>query len=466
METFTSSTSKSHVVPSSDSTVAGSIGVSWTLNSIVEALPVGALKTRPNNARTHSKLQIRQIADSIRAFGFISPILIDSTHTVIAGHGRLAAAQLLGLTLVPTLRLDHLTPDQIRAYVIADNKLAENAGWDREILSIELQHLTSLDSDLDVTITGFSVTEVDLILQESADDAAKPETVDLGPPLPAVSRVGDLWQLGRHRILCGDALLRSSYETLMGTDRAHMVITDAPFNVKICGHVSGNGQIKHREFVQGSGELSEEQFTDFLNTVCTHLVAYSHSGSLHFLFMDFRHLSELLAAALPVYHELKNLCVWVKDNAGMGSLYRSQHELVLLFKNGTAPHRNNVQLGKFGRHRSNVWHYAGVNTFGRKTDEGHLSALHPTVKPVAMIADAILDCSARGDIVLDSFLGSGSTLIAAERTGRICYAMELDPLYVDVAIRRWQRHTGDHAVHAITGRRFDDVASELETTHV
>jgi DNA modification methylase len=246
---------------------------------------------------------------------------------------------------------------------------------------------------------------------------------------------------------------------------ANVVFTDPPYNVPVQGHVSGKGRIQHREFAMAAGELSGRQFTAFLCTVLQLLARHSIDGALHYLCMDWRHAHQLLEAALGVYSEYKNLCVWVKNNGGMGSLYRSKHELVFVFKNGRAPHRNNVQLGRNGRYRTNVWNYAGMNNFRRESDEGNLLKLHPTVKPVALIADALLDASARGDIVLDAFLGSGSTLIAAERVGRVCYGLELDPLYVDTAIRRWQKHSGEHAVHGVSGRRFDEAPSPMGEGH-
>jgi hypothetical protein len=210
-----------------------------------------------------------------------------------------------------------------------------------------------------------------------------------------------------------------------------------------------------------AGEMDEAEFTGFLTEALGHLAAYSRDGSLHFICMDWRHMGELLAAGKRTYTEIKNLCVWTKDNPGMGSLYRSQHELVFVFKHGREPHRNHIQLGRYGRNRSNVWNYPGVNSFSRSGPEGNLLALHPTVKPVALVADALRDCSGRGEIVLDGFLGSGTTLIAAERTGRVCHGLELDPLYVDTAIRRWQILTGQHAHHAGSDRRFDDLAAEI-----
>jgi DNA modification methylase len=246
----------------------------------------------------------------------------------------------------------------------------------------------------------------------------------------------------------------------MGTCRAQMVITDPPYNVKIVGHAGGLGTIKHKNFQMASGEMTESEFTDFLAQVFTGLATHSQEGSIHFIFMDWRHMGEILAAGKQVYTELKNVCVWSKGRGGMGSLYRSAHELVFVFKHGKYSHRNNVQLGQYGRYRTNVWTCAGLNSFARNTEEGNLLELHPTVKPVALVADAIMDVSARGDLVLDSFLGSGTTVIAAERTGRVCYGIELDPGYVDVAIRRWQTFTGGDAKHGVSGRTFKDLEQE------
>jgi DNA modification methylase len=426
-------------------------------------LPVDALKAHPRNARSHSKHQIRQIAASIKAFGFTNPILIDRTNRIIAGHGRAAAAKLLRIDQVPTILLENLTEDQIRGYVIADNRLAEKAGWDRSILAIELQHLLVLEDDFDVTLTGFEVPEIDLILAEAT--AVKPDADDefqVDASAKTVARFGDLWQLGRHRVLCGDSLQDSSFKTLLGRRQADLVFIDPPFNVPIDGHASGNGSIRHREFAMASGEMNEAEFVAFLTTILRLLARHSANGSIHFICIDWRHMWEMLSAGRQIYETLLNLCVWVKNNGGMGSFYRSRHELVFVFRNGKGRHRNNVQLGTFGRDRTNVWEYAGANTLSRQSDEGNLLALHPTVKPVAMVADAILDCSARGDIVLDSFLGSGSTLIAAERVGRICVGIEIDPLYVDVAVRRWQRHTGDRAIHVPSGKCFDEIANGSE----
>jgi len=430
----------------------------------VRYLPVGKLKINPQNARTHSKRQIRQIADSIREFGFNNPLLVDHSNIVVAGHGRLSAAKLLGLREVPTIRLENLSPDQIRAYVLADNRLAEKAGWDKQMLAIELQHLLTLESDLDVTITGFEIPEIDLLLSKPGDELDQADVFDMLDASQATTQPSDLWLLGKHRIFCGSALSRESYAKLLAGRPAAIVFTDPPYNVRIDGHASGKGKIRHRDFQMASGEMDEFEFISFLTTSLRLIARYSTSGSIHFVCMDWRHMGELLEAGRQVYSALVNLCIWVKSNGGMGSFYRSQHELVFVFRNG-GQHRNNIQLGRFGRNRSNVWEYAGLNSLSKQTDEGNLLALHPTVKPVALVADALLDCSARGDIVLDGFLGSGSTLMAAERTGRCCYGIEIDPIYVDTAIKRWQRYTGDHAVHSTTGKRFNEILTENSETH-
>jgi DNA modification methylase len=430
----------------------------------IELVPINRLKLDPRNPRLHSPRQIAQIAGSIRAFGFNVPILIDRDGNVLAGHGRVEAALKRGLPEIPVIRLEHLTPAQARAFAIADNRLSEISTWDDRLLGEIMRDLAAVKLDFDLEVTGFSMGEIDLRIEGlSVSTGNGPDPADQLPEIadqPPVSRSGDLWQLGRHRILCGDALEPGSFDALMQGVRAQVVFTDPPYNVPIAGFVSGKGRVRHREFPMASGEMTTARFTRFLTTVLQLLARHSTAGSLHFLCMDWRHQFELLTAAEAVYSELKNLCVWVKDNAGMGSLYRSQHELIFVFKNGKAPHRNNVELGQHGRNRTNVWHYPHVGNFGRIGEEGNLAALHPTVKPVGLIADAILDCSARGDVVLDPFLGSGSTLIAAERVGRPCYGIELDPLYVDTAIRRWQHFTGESAVHAAARKRFDYLAAE------
>jgi DNA modification methylase len=428
---------------------------------------IDEIKPDAANPRRHSKKQIRQIAASIEAFGFIVPILIDRDGNIVAGHGRWLAGRDLGFTEVPTLCLDHLTPAQACAFRIADNRLTEIGTWDDRLLAQQLKDLSLLGLDFSVELTGFEMGEIDLRIaafeefSETSEDPA--DAVPEFPGRSPVSKHGDLWLLGRHRVLCGNALEAKAFTALMGEERAAAVFTDAPYNVEIDGNASGLGAIHHRPFPMASGEMDRAEFTAFLGQACRNLAAFSSDGALHYHCMDWRHIDELLAATHDVYDELKNLCIWVKDNGGMGSLYRSRHELIFVFfKTGSGPHRNNVQLGRFGRNRTNVWCYPGVNSFARSGAEGNLLALHPTVKPVAMVADAILDCSARGDIVLDSFLGSGTTVIAAERTGRRCYGMELDPLHVDTGLHRWQTLTGGTARHAVSGRSFDDLAAEVE----
>jgi DNA modification methylase len=446
-------------------------GVDDNVGSRLEVVyrPIAELKLDPKNPRTHSQHQIDQIACSIQAFGFCVPVLIDRHGRVIAGHGRVLACQQLGWREVPTICLEHLTEAQARAFMLADNKLTENSSWDEQLLGEQLKFLAEVDLDFSLEATGFELAEIDMWIEglASAPDGkedpadAVPETTE-GPP---VSQTGDLWILGPHRLVCGNALEEACYHVLMNRKRAAMVITDVPYNVPIEGHVSGNGRVRHKDFMMASGEMSEAEFTSFLLKACTLLARYSMEGSIHFLHMDWRHLQELLAAGRQVYSELKNVCVWVKDNAGLGSFYRSQHELILVYKKGTAAHHNNIQLGRFGRSRSNIWRYPGANSFARSTEEGNLLALHPTVKPVALVADAIMDASGRGDLVLDAFLGSGTTVIAAERTGRICYGIEIDPRYVDTAIRRWQTWTGQKARHAISGCLFDDREAAKGGTH-
>jgi DNA modification methylase len=415
-----------------------------------------SLKPDPRNPRVHSDKQVRQIAQSIESFGFNVPLLIDDEQKVIAGHGRLLAARKLGWDTVPAIRLSHLTESQRMAFLIADNRLTENSSWDERMLGEQLKILSELELDFDLEAIGFGVPEIDLLIDglntvpEADPDDRLPEVSET-----AVTVSGDLWQLGKHRVLCGNSLSTASYERLMEGAKADLVITDPPYNVAIDGHATGNGSVHHREFAMASGEMSSAEFTEFLRKAMLAARDQSIAGSLAYYFMDWRHMTEILSAGRQVYTELLNLCVWAKNKGGMGSFYRSAHELIFLFKNGTGSHRNNIQLGKFGRYRTNVWNYPGANTFSRSDSEGDLLALHPTPKPVASIVDAIKDCTSRGDLVLDLFLGSGTAVIAAERSGRRCYGLELDPLYVDTIIRRWQRQTKLDAVLAETGETFN-----------
>lgn len=414
-----------------------------------------------NNARKHSKRQHVQLTAAIRTFGFTNPILIDDDNVIIAGHARREAAVAAGLSSVPCLCIPGLDDQRRRALALSDNRLGDLSTFDPERLTQQLAELSRLD--FPVEVTGFTTAEIDILIEPARannadidDDVAEPDRT-----AAPVSRAGDRWLLGKHRMLCGSALDAASYGRLLGDERAQMIITDPPYNVPIQGHVSGLGRTRHGEFAMAAGEMSAEAFTGFLSTYMAHCARFSVDGSIHYHFMDWRHLPEILAAGGTSYTEMKALCVWNKSNGGMGSLYRSKHELVLVYIKGTAPHVNNVELGRNGRYRTNVWDYAGANTFraGREED----LADHPTVKPVALIADAIRDCSKRGSLVLDPFAGSGTILLAAERTGRRAAAIELDPHYVDVAVRRWQQRTGCTATHADTGESFA-VLAELRAT--
>lgn len=425
----------------------------------VEMLPIASLRPYAGNARRHSRKQIRQIADSMRRFGFTNPVLVSDEGEIIAGHGRVMAAKELGLPDVPTVRLSHLTAAERRAYVIADNKLALNAGWDHEILAIEFEALSELDFDL--SLTGFSIAEIDFTLEQAREAKIEPKPVaDLIPSLPAspATRFGEIWHLGRHRLLCGDARSQDDIARLLGNDRADLVFTDPPYNVQIDGHVCGLGAVRHREFAMAAGEMSRAEFTQFLTATLSNAAAVCRDGAIAFVCMDWRHMRELLDAGEAAFTELKNLCVWNKSNGGMGSFYRSKHELVFVFKVGAAPHTNSFGLGETGRYRTNVWDYAGISSLGsQRMDE---LAMHPTVKPTALVADAIKDCSQRGEIVLDIFGGSGTTLIAAETCGRQARLLEYDPAYCDTIIARWERLTGKHATLAGSNERFEDVAEQ------
>ncbi len=424
----------------------------------IEHLQLATLRPYARNARTHSKKQIKQIAASIERFGFVNPVLVGDDGEIIAGHGRVEAARLLGMSMVPTLALSHLSAAERQAYVLADNKLALNAGCDRDLLAIELQGL--IDLDFEVELTGFSLAEIDVVLDGAgeADPTGADAADDVVPVVEgaAVTRRGDVWVLGRHKLICGDARSPEDMAALMGSETADMVFTDPPHNAPIDGHVCGLGSVRHRDFAFASGEMSEAQFTDFLEQSLGTMARVMRDGTIAFVCMDWRHMGELLAAGKSVFSELKQLIVWNETNGGMGAFYRSKHELIFVCKAGTASHTNSFGLGETGRYRTNVWDYAGISSMSASRAEE--LAMHPTVKPVALIADAIRDCSKRGEIILDSFAGSGSTLIAAHKTGRSARLIEYDPLYCDTIIRRWQAFSGKHAALYGYDQRFEDVA--------
>lgn len=444
------------------STVSGNVDgasiVEGELPWSIEMRSPRSLRPAERNARTHSKKQIREIADSMVRFRVINPIIADDRGRIVAGHARVEAAKLLGLKQVPVIRLSHLNETEIRAYMLADNKLAEKAGWNREMLAVELEELQIAlpEIGLDIGITGFEPGEIDSIMLDFGEDPANP--ADHIPDFEdeaVVARKGDLFVLGRHRLLVGDARDEHAYAQLMQAETAAMAFLDPPYNVKIAGRVGGRGRIKHREFVCASGEMSSDQFVQFLQDTLGPCARHTVDGGINYVCMDWRHARELLAAGAAIYDELKNICVWAKTTPGQGSFYRSQHELVFVYKRGTVPHLNTFELGQHGRSRSNVWTYAGANTFrAGRMDE---LKMHPTVKPVALIADVMRDCSRRGSIILDAFAGSGSTIMAAEQIGRRAFCIEIDPRYVDVAIRRWQRFTGRDATLDSTAQTFEEV---------
>lgn len=414
-------------------------GISFSESQGLRYLPPKDLKPWKRNARKHSKRQLHQIAESIQTFGFTNPVLIDQNLTILAGHGRVAAAISLGMERVPCLFVEHLTPEQKRAYVLADNKIALNSTWDEDLLAEELKNLSEAELNFEIETIGFSVSEIDALIDAPApEEDGDPREEVLPPVVQSRVRPGDIWQLGQHRLICGNSLEPEIIDRLMDGEKATMIFTDPPYNVPIDGHVGGKGKVKHDEFAMASGEMSQAEFTAFLQRAFGNLCRHSINGSIHFICMDWRHMQEVLQAGEDNYTELKNLIVWAKDNAGMGSFYRSRHELIFAFKLGDEPHINSFELGQYGRYRTNVWDYRSANL--------EELGMHPTVKPVSLIADAIRDVSGRRDIVLDIFGGSGSTLIAAEKTGRKAYLVEIDPAYCDVILTRWERYEKDEAV--------------------
>lgn len=424
--------------------------------------PISELKNPSHRARVHSKQQIEKIQASISAFGFLGSLLIEDDGTIIAGVARVEAAKRLGMSSLPVLVANNLSSAQIKAYRLADNRLAEMASWDEEELKLELSNILDLDIDFDLEVTGFESAQIDLLLDPAADPSSA--TDDALPPREhdPISQLGDIWELGPHLLFCGDAKSEESYTKLLGDGLVAMVITDPPWNVQINGHVGNSGQTQHREFVEASGEMSDAEFSSFLQTVIGRIAEAADDGALVYLFIDWRSIDKVLVAGQVLGLSLLNIIVWNKKNAGMGSLYRSQHELICLFKKGGGRHCNNIKLGATGRYRTNVWDYAGANSFGA----GRMDQLkaHPTAKPVIMIADAIKDVTKRGDIVLDPFCGSGTTLLAAHKTGRVARCMELDPLYVDVAVRRFEDRFDIKAIHLQSGLSFAELKKQRQET--
>lgn len=428
----------------------------------INYVQIDELQTYERRLRKRSAQAEAALRNSVATFGIILPILIDQNKLIIGGEGIVEAARQLGYREVPTIVLDHLNDTEVRILRIALNKLSEGGEWQNEELGLEFLELSEIELDVGVEISGFTSIEIDNLIHppsETEHNGLDPDDdYDQAGDGPAVSRLGDLWNAGKHRVLCGSSLDTGNLAFLMGGDRAQMVFTDSPWNVKVNGHVSVSGKHKRREFAQASGEMTEDQFVDFQKTSTAALAQFCNDGALLYLCIDWRHVWEMMLGIRAADLKLVNLAVWVKHAPSMGSLYRSQHELIFIAKKGTASSRNNVELGKHGRSRANCWFYPGMAGFSAQRDE--LLALHPTPKNVVMVKDAIRDVTDRGDIVLDGFLGSGTTLIAAERTGRICYGVDLDPLYVDGIIRRWEKATGKQATLSTTGQTFDEVAAE------
>ena len=419
--------------------------------------PLAELQLNPKDARKYDRATRRRIEKMVRQFG-PPPMVATPDGVVLTGNAWLTAAKAAGYDEAPVLIAEHLSPAEADAYMLASVRLIERGEWDQQLLGEILRDLTVEELDFDIELTGFEPAEIDLAIEGLGAPSEGPDPADeMAPAGPSVTRPGDLWRLGQHLILCADALQPASYVRLMAAASAAVLITDPPFNVKIAGNVSGLGKVKHGDFIMAAGEMTEAEFTDFL--IRSLMLAAEHAAdpSLGYVFMDWRHMHELIVAGRRAYDRLINLCVWTKNNGAKGSFYRSAHELVFVFKKGRGPHRNNIQYGRFGRDRRNVWAYPGVTSFGRHGEEGDLLALHPTVKPVAMLVDIMLDATVRGDVVLDPFVGSGSTIIAAEKVGRRGRGLELHPPYVDVAVRRWQRWSGEAAVLEGDGRSFDEV---------
>lgn len=427
----------------------------------IEEVAIDRLTLPPRELRNHPRRLIEALKTSIRTYGFLSVIIADDEDIVRAGAARLEAAKQCGMRTVPVMRTGNLSEAKLRAFQVNDNKLAELAKWNSSALTLELKELSDLlileDPNLTIEITGFETVEVDQLILDNETETVDPaDTVpDLDPAETTISQPGDLWKLGDHLLICEDGRDLKALERLMGADRADVAILDPPYNLH-AKDIGGRGSIQHKNFVMASGEMSSSQFESFLNDSFSAAAAFSRNGALNYSFMDWRHLRELIVAGNGVYDAFINVAVWVKSNAGQGSFYRSQHEHIGVFRVGEAAHVNNIQLGRHGRSRTNVWHYPGANSFG----SGRMADLrdHPTVKPVALICDILRDCTRRNDIALDTFCGSGTIILAAERLGRRARAVEIEPRFVDVTIRRFQSFSGKDAVHLETGRTFDEIA--------
>lgn len=429
----------------------------------INLLNLGNRRLRRRNAKAFNKL-----VRSIKHFGIARPILIDRHNKMIDGYGIVEAAIELGIEQVPAIVIDHLPPEDIKALGIALNKIQELGEWNEDVLRQELEFILELDAKYDLEVTGLELGEIEFHLSDTDQDgdAEQPDpsdTVPLAmsdPDYAPVSRLGDLFLLQgkdfEHRVYCGDARSKKAIAEALGELVATMVLTDPPFNVRIQGHVGGLGKTAHREFVMASGEMKPDEFYKFLRSSLKRMKQALKDGGLLYIYMDKNGLELLLKAGRKIGLKMHSICIWKKPNGGMSSLYRSQHEFIVIFKKGKASHVNNILLGKYGRYRTTVWEYPGFNSFSRERRE--LFHLHPTLKNVQMLADAIRDVTKRGDVVLDSFAGAGSTTIASEKTSRQSVSVELDPIYIDTILKRFENEFGTEALHAETGMTFSELA--------
>ena len=413
----------------------------------LQMIDINSIVLKLKSLRKHSKKQLQKLKNAINKVGYVNPVLLDEKHNIMAGELRLLAAKELGFTQIPAIILENLKEEEAEAIRILDNRIAEDGEWNYENLKDELEKL--LKFDISFEDLGFDTVDYDKIFLADDTDGNKGHNSDkedeswLDANIPVRVKLGDLWRLGDHFVFCGDCLLAKSFEFLTQGELAQIVITDPPYNCKINGHVCGLGKTQHEEFAMASGEMTDTEFAEFISKFIQNLIKFSVDGSLHYLFIDWIGLNTLLTEGKKHYTELKNIAVWNKGVGGMGAMYRSQHEMVPIFKNGKAKHQNHIQLGKNGRYRTNVWDYPGIRATNPASLE--LLKLHPTVKGVPMLHDIMLDASSKNDIVLDCFGGSGSTLLAAERCKRRARLIEISPKYVDVTIFRWEKETGKTA---------------------
>lgn len=414
--------------------------------------PLSALLENPHRVQVHSPRQLSKLSRAIEVTGQLAPTIIDERYMVLAGHARLAAAKALGHASMPVVQVFNLSQVQKRAFLLSDNRVGLDARLDRKTLAAQIPELTLLFEDAGLTLsdTGFEVAEIDTLVIDFEDGGPEPDDA-IDPALAAgaiVLRQGDVFALGEHRLAVGDARDAGLLDQLMSGEKAEVAFLDPPYNVPVRS-IGGRGRSRHPEFAFASGEMSRAEFVAFLEAALGNAARVSVPGAVHFVCIDWKHCRDLIEAGERVYGAYLNLVTWVKTNAGQGGLYRNQHELIGVFRVGEAPHRDNVQMGRFGRNRSNVWTYAGANTFrsGRMDDLND----HPTVKPIQLVIDALKDVSRRDAVILDTFVGSGTTILAGERIGRRVRAVEYEPRYAQIAIRRFEAVTGQIARHIETG---------------